>query len=126
MNIAIIGCGLIGEKRARVLGEHKLIITSDTNIDRARKVSQFGKDVIITTDWKEAAGHPDVELVIVATTNDWLTPVSLYAIEHDKYVIVEKPAARSLAELQPLLKASLSSECKVKVGFNHRISPCYK
>ena len=123
MNIAIIGCGLIGEKRARVLREHKLIITSDTNIDRARKVSQFGEEVIITTDWREAAGHPEVDIVIVSTTNNWLTAISLYALEHEKHVIVEKPAALTHKELEPLLKKSGESKCKIKVGFNHRYHP---
>ena len=35
MKVAIIGCGLIGEKRAKALGKtHQLVITADKNIER--------------------------------------------------------------------------------------------
>lgn len=123
MNIAIIGCGLIGQKRAKVLGEHKLIIASDFNTERANIVRQIGRGDLVTTDWKEAAGHKDVHIVIVATTNDCLTPISLYAINHGKHVLVEKPVARNLSELEAFVKKASSSSCKVKVGFNHRYHP---
>ncbi len=123
MKIAIVGCGLIGEKRARALGRHQLIITADNNIQRAQCVSGFGDNAVATTDWRTAVGHPEVELVIVATTNDWLTPVSLFAVEHGKHVLVEKPAARSPQEIGPLIEKARSLGRKVKVGFNLRFHP---
>ncbi|MCL4490361.1 MAG: Gfo/Idh/MocA family oxidoreductase [Nitrospirae bacterium] len=123
MNIAIVGCGLIGEKRAKALGKHRLIVAADTSIERAQYISSMGAQATATTDWKEAAGHPDVELVIVATTNNWLTPVSLFAIEQGKHVLVEKPAARSPEEIEPLVIKAHSSGKKVKVGFNLRFHP---
>lgn len=123
MRIAVIGCGLIGEKRARVLGSHELVAAADPNLLRAEHVGKFGKHVMVTTDWQQAASLPEVDLVIVATTNNWLTPVSLYALEQGKHVLVEKPAARSAEEIQALVKKAALSECKVKVGFNLRYHP---
>lgn len=123
MNIALIGCGQTGQKRALAKGSHRLVIAADTNIDRAMYISKANENVIATTDWMEAAGHPEVELVLVATTNDWLTPVSLFALEQGKHVLVEKPAARSPLELAPLLRMSQKSGKKIKVGFNLRFHP---
>ena len=123
MRIAVIGCGLIGEKRAKVLGSHELVAAADPNILRAEHVGKFGKDVMVTTDWQQAVSLPEVDLVIVATTNNWLTPVSLYALEQGKHVLVEKPAARSAEEIEGLVKKAALSECKVKVGFNLRYHP---
>ena len=38
MKVAIIGCGLIGEKRAGNLGKNELIALADVNIEKAKKV----------------------------------------------------------------------------------------
>ena len=95
MNVAIIGCGLIGEKRARAMPGHRLVATADTDLKRAQKVAQLGECSAFYDDWKSAAAHPQADIVIVATTNNWLTPVGRYALEHGKHVLVEKPGARS-------------------------------
>ncbi|MFN8568392.1 MAG: Gfo/Idh/MocA family oxidoreductase [Kouleothrix sp.] len=52
-----------------------------------------------------------------------MAPISLAAIEHGKHVLVEKPAARSAAELRPLIPAAQHAGVAVKVGFNHRFHP---
>lgn len=124
MNIAIIGCGLIGEKRAKALGNHQLIAMADTNLKRAEKVAGYGRtDCIVTTDWEEVVSLPEVDMVIIATTNDWLVPVSLRALDNGKHVLVEKPAGRNAAEIAPLLAAARKSERRVKIGFNLRYHP---
>jgi len=56
MNIAIIGCGLIGEKRARALGAmgggHKLVMVSDRERGRAEKVARINKEnAAIASSW---------------------------------------------------------------------------
>ena len=74
-------------------------------------------------DWTRLVARPDVDLVIVATTNDALVPVTLAAISAGKHVLVEKPAARSSAELQPVIAAATRAGVRVRVGFNHRYHP---
>lgn len=124
VNIAIIGCGLIGEKRARSLEGHKLIIVSDKNIERAKIVSKIkNQNAIITENWEEAAGHKEVDVVIVSTSNNFLTPIGLYALEHGKHVLIEKPGARNSKEISQFYNRSISINKKVKVGFNLRYHP---
>src|SRR5262249_10986665 len=57
------------------------------------------------------------------TTNDALAAVTLAAVQHGKHVLVEKPAARSTAELRPVIVAARRAGVVVKVGFNHRFHP---
>ena len=52
----------------------------------------------------------DVDVVIVATTNDALTPIAVAAVEAGKHVLVEKPAARTVAELDRLIAAARAHE----------------
>ena len=45
MRIAIIGCGIIGEKRAKALSGHQLVIVADKNIERARYIGSLSKEI---------------------------------------------------------------------------------
>lgn len=124
MRFAIVGCGLIGQKRARSLGRHELLACADAVPERARALAAQYPGCV-AGEVRDAVEHPDVEAVIVATTNDGLTPVALAAVEAGKHVLVEKPAARSASELRPLLDAAERLRVVVKVGFNHRFHPAF-
>lgn len=123
MRVAIVGCGLIGLKRAKALGVHELLFACDTDLKRAQDLCSAIGAGSVMSDWKKAAAHPDVDIVIVSTTNNWLTPIATYALEHGKHVLVEKPGARSKQEILPLLEKANNTDKKVKVGFNLRYHP---
>jgi predicted dehydrogenase len=126
VGVAIVGCGLIGHKRARALGEGRLVAVADINLDHARALAAQFPGCGVSDDWRSLLARGDVDLVIVATTNDALTPVSLAAIQRGKHVLVEKPAARSATELRPLVTAARDAGVIVKVGFNHRFHPAFQ
>ena len=126
MNVAIVGCGLIGLKRARALSaEHRLVTAADVNLRRAEGLALEHSDCSPTGDWQSAVDDPAVELVVVATTNDQLANIAGAAIERGKPVLIEKPAARNVAELAPLIEAASRNGVPVKVGFNHRFHPAF-
>jgi predicted dehydrogenase len=120
--VAIVGCGLIGRKRAAALAGARLVACADVNRDRAEALAR-SSGALATADWREAVDRPDVDLVVVATMNDALAAISRGAVEAGKHVIVEKPAARSVAELDPVIAAAASCGRLVRVGFNHRYHP---
>ncbi|HLG97420.1 MAG TPA: Gfo/Idh/MocA family oxidoreductase [Bryobacteraceae bacterium] len=127
MRIAIIGCGLIGQKRLRSLGsDHELVVAADTVLDRAYALAKQRPGALATTDWQQAVAKSDVDAVFISTTNDWLAPVTLAAIEHGKHVLVEKPGARNSQELEPVIAAAESRGVCVQVGFNHRFHPAFQ
>ena len=121
--VAILGCGLIGQKRSKVLGSAKLIVCADVDEKRAKVLAAGFPNCEATTDWASAACHKDVDIVIVATTNDALVETSLAAVHAGKHVLVEKPAARNVAELDLLIEAAQKNNVQVRVGFNHRYHP---
>jgi predicted dehydrogenase len=124
MNVAIVGCGLIGQKRFSAMGEHHLVAVADRDELKARKLAERSPHIqVILTDWQGVVKRKDVDIVIVATTNDVLAEVTLAAIDAGKHVLVEKPAARNAAELEPVVKAAKKKGVVVKVGFNHRFHP---
>ncbi|MBP2666850.1 MAG: gfo/Idh/MocA family oxidoreductase, partial [Firmicutes bacterium] len=128
MNAAIIGCGLIGKKRANALkaSGHKICAVSDLNFGRAQSLADsMGQDIRVTTDWNEIAACKDIDLVVISTTNDWLTPIGIKMVEAGKHVLIEKPAARNAAEIEKLQAAvrAKNGAVKVWVGFNLRFHP---
>jgi predicted dehydrogenase len=118
--VAIVGCGLIGHKRANALPPGLLRVVCDVNAARMHDLAARHPGVEEVADWRAAVERADVTIAIVATTHDALAPISAYAAAAGKHVLVEKPAARRGAELDAVEAAAARTGALVRVGFNHR------
>src|ERR1700738_1921995 len=121
MRLAIIGCGLIGSKRAEAIQGHEIVVVCDPMQARregmAEKVSSRA-----VADWRDAIAA-DIDAAIIATPHDRLADIALAALEAGRHVLVEKPGARRPQELAPVAEAARRLGLIVKVGFNHRFHP---
>ncbi|MCZ2207560.1 Gfo/Idh/MocA family oxidoreductase [Cylindrospermopsis raciborskii] len=119
LNIGIIGCGLIGQKRAKSLGEGgRLVACADIDLNRAQSLA--GNQSKAFDNYQDLLALPEVDAVVVSTLHDSLAAITLAAIHSGKHVLVEKPAARHTRELEPVIAAANQIGVKVRVGFNHR------
>jgi len=75
MRAAIIGCGQIGQKRARALAGCSLVVCCDRVGERAEALARTAHGAAALTDWRAAVTRPDVDVVLVATTHDMLAPI---------------------------------------------------
>jgi predicted dehydrogenase len=125
MNIGIIGCGLIGNKRSKALAGANLVATADLDLGRAETLASDFPGAEAFDDWQKLVTNDAVDIVVVATTNNVLAEITLAAIEAGKHVLVEKPAARNADELKPLIAAAMRAGVQVRVGFNHRYHPAF-
>jgi predicted dehydrogenase len=122
MNIGIIGCGLIGGKRAANTGAHRVVCVADPVTQRAAELAaRCGADV--AADHRDVLKRKDVDAVIVATTHDRLAAITLEALRAGKHVLVEKPGACRAEELQAVRGLAAKSGLVVRIGFNHRFHP---
>lgn len=121
--MAIIGCGLIGKKRATALGPAELVAAADPIEARAREVAQTQPAAQLFADWREMLAKTDANVIIVSASNDVLAQATQAAVESGRHVLVEKPAARNLGELLPVIEAARKAGVRVRVGFNHRYHP---
>jgi predicted dehydrogenase len=121
MRLAIVGCGLIGRKRAVAAAGHQIVIVCDRDEGRARQLADTTTARPVY-DWRDAI-KADIDAVIVATTHDQLAGIAIGAIEAGRHVLVEKPAGRTLAEVQAIAAAAAKHRRIVKTGFNHRFHP---
>jgi predicted dehydrogenase len=123
MNVGIIGCGLIGQKRAAALGPSaKLVAVADVIAERAADLAaRHGAHV--HADAAALLADASIQVAIIATPHNQLAELALRAVQSGKHVLLEKPGARRASELEALrLEAERRGVC-VHVGFNHRFHP---
>jgi len=120
LSVAIIGCGLIGQKRARALPGARLVACADIDAGKARALAQAVPGAVPYGDWRQLLSETACDAVIVATLHDSLAEISAAAAERGRHVLVEKPAARSSRELERVAAAQRAAGVCIRVGFNHR------
>jgi predicted dehydrogenase len=122
VSVGIVGCGLIGAKRADALAPQ------DTPL------ACFDLDPAATAEFARRRGGRacasveelfalQPEVVIVAAVHDQLAPLAELALAAGAHVLVEKPAGISVAQIDRLIECQRSAGRLVKVGFNHRFHP---
>jgi predicted dehydrogenase len=114
---------LIGQKRAAAISTlgHDLMLVTDSVAERAATLAtNYGAK--LASDW-EALASADVDAVVIATSNDWLSRIAVACLNRGKHVLVEKPAGRSFAEVKAIADAARRGGREVKVGYNHRFHP---
>lgn len=120
MKVGIVGCGLIGRKRAQALGDAQLAVACDIVADRAASLAKTVPGCAAVDCWENVMARADIDVVVIAATHDLLAPIAAAAAAQGKHVLIEKPGARSAAELDCVAEAARRSGALVRVGFNHR------
>ena len=120
LGVAIVGCGLIGIKRAETLDDMLLRVCVDVDPFKADALASHFSGCRPMTDWRDAVNDKQVGVVIASTPHNSLAEITAGAIAAGCHVLVEKPAARFMAELDPLIMMAKRQNVLVRVGFNHR------
>ena len=123
----VIGCGLIGAKRAKAAGkEIQIASCCDLDEGRAHALARTVPGADASTDWQATVRRADIDLVFVATAHDMLATIAAEAAAAGKHVLIEKPGARTKAELAPVREAAARTGALVRVGFNHRYHRAFR
>ncbi len=117
--VAIVGCGLIGQRRAHTLTGAKVVACADIDAKRAQSLADETGSAAFA-DWRTMLNRTPCDIVIIATLHNSLAEITLECVRHGRHVLVEKPAARRRLELEPVLAAAAQMGVQVRVGFNHR------
>ncbi|MDP1623935.1 MAG: Gfo/Idh/MocA family oxidoreductase [Bacteroidales bacterium] len=123
MKVGIIGCGLIGRKRASALDKDDILVAAcDTNKEVAEAfASTF--DCPVFTDPSALISKTDCEIIIVAVVNKFILGITEEALKLGKHVLAEKPLGRNASESKRMVDAALLNNRILKTGFNHRFHP---
>jgi predicted dehydrogenase len=125
MKFGLIGCGLIGFKRAQAgknLG-FELTAAADLDLAKAQQLCErFGGKPY---NDPQAVLDSQAQMVVVAVTHDHLASAALLAAQASKHILIEKPGARTAAELKAVALEAQKRNLIVKVGYNHRFHPSF-
>ena len=127
MRFAIIGCGLIGWKRAEAIARlgHRTVLAVDRAEGRAGALAgAFGARS--ATEFRAATDAVDIDAVVVATPHAELSAIASACLQDGKHVLVEKPCGRNFADVAAVAKAADSTGRIAKVGYNHRFHPAVR
>ncbi len=130
---AIIGTGAIAHAHAEALSalgdRAELVAVVDVDGDRARAFAErFAPRAEIFVDaaalLSEARGRAALlDLVQVCTPPQTHVPLAIAAVEAGVPVLVEKPTALSLAEMDRLVEASRRADVPAMTVYQHRFGP---
>jgi predicted dehydrogenase len=124
LNVGIIGCGIIGFKRASSLIDGNIVGCYDKKINLSKKFSRKFKCQNFQSI-KKICQSIEIDVIFVCTHHNSLDKITLAALENKKHVLVEKPVAISLKKLSNLMKKYSKLKCKplIHVGYNLRYHP---
>ncbi len=135
INIGHVGMGLQGyNAHGRYINQHQQdnntqqVAVCDLYGRRLKKAQELLKltDTQCYTSYKKLLDNKDIDAVVVATSDNWHTPVSIDALNAGKHVYVEKPLARSTDEIFALYDTVKKSGKKLQVGAQRCTNPKYR
>jgi predicted dehydrogenase len=128
LGIAVVGSGRIGSLRARLAAGHpavKFLAVSDLDAERASRLATSAGADFSSGDNEAVIAHPDVNAVIVSTSEpEHLAPV-MRALELGKPVLVEKPIALTLVDADRIIAKAEETGTSLKVGYAQRFKRRY-
>lgn len=127
--IGIIGCGQIVKirhapelfacKQAEVAGFY------DFFPERAKEYAdQYGG--VVYADYKDMIADPNVDGVVICTSNDSHAAISIEALEAGKYVLCEKPMATNQDEAMRMIEADEKSDAFFMAAHNQRFTLAHR
>ena len=119
MRVGVIGCGLIGSRRARVAGSQLTWVCDALPETGQSLADQLGTRALL--DWRQ--GLDQVDAIVVATPNGYAFEIVQAALERGLHVLMEKPMGINLEQATQLAALAADSRGVLKVGFNHRYHP---
>ncbi|WP_337286655.1 Gfo/Idh/MocA family oxidoreductase [Candidatus Methylomirabilis sp.] len=125
LNIAIIGCGRIGEREASAvvsIPDLRLVAVSDVGPAFREKALRMGEkyECDAVHEWRHLVTRDDVNIVIVSTPTTFHKDMSIEAMKHGKHVICEKPLAGTPEDAEEMLSVARAQGVKLMTNFNHR------
>ena len=125
INVGIIGAGRIGKVHVQSIctqvpdAKVKMLADPFLTDDTAAWAKDMGV-IQVTKDYKEVLADPEIDAVLICSSTDTHSPISVEAIKAGKHVFCEKPIDHDIDKIQEVIDALKDSKVKYQVGFNRR------
>ena len=125
VKVGIIGAGRIGrvhvESICTQVPDAKVKMLADPFM--SEETAEWAKNMgvaRVTKDYKEIIEDPEIDAVLICSSTDTHSSISVEAIKAGKHVFCEKPIDHDVAKIKEVIEALKESNVKYQVGFNRR------
>ncbi|MGN8067618.1 Gfo/Idh/MocA family protein [Mucilaginibacter sp. SG564] len=125
IRIATIGMGIMGfndTHAALTVPGVELVAACDLYKGRLQRTKEvYGSNIFTTDNYHDILNRKDIDAVIVATSDNWHSPISIEAMHKGKAVYSEKPMVHHISEGLNEIKAQQETKAVFQVG-SQRVS----
>jgi myo-inositol 2-dehydrogenase/D-chiro-inositol 1-dehydrogenase len=125
VTVGIIGAGRIGKVHTESISNYvrnahiKTVADPFMNDTTAAWLKSMGAESV-TKDYHDILNDPEIQAVLICSSTNTHSPISLEAIAAGKHVFCEKPIDHDLGKIKQVVEALKGSNIKYQVGFNRR------
>lgn len=125
VTLGIIGAGRIGKVHTESICNYvrnariKTVADPFMNDNTAAWLRSMGVENT-ATDYHDILNDPEIDAVLICSSTNTHSPISLEAIAAGKHVFCEKPIDHDLSKIKQVVEALKGSNIKYQVGFNRR------
>ncbi|MBR2264020.1 MAG: inositol 2-dehydrogenase [Firmicutes bacterium] len=125
ITVGIIGMGRIGKVHTASIATRvqnaRIKTAADPFMTEETAAWAKGMGVEHTTkDYKEIINDPEIDAVLICSSTDTHSQISLEAIAAGKHIFCEKPIDHDVQRIQEVVEALKGKNLKYMVGFNRR------
>ena len=125
VKVGIIGAGRIGRVHITSITTRvpNAVIKTVADPFLTEETADWAKSMGVektTKDYKEIIEDPEIDAVLICSSTDTHSPISIEAIKAGKHVFCEKPIDHDVDKIMVVIKALEGTGLKYQVGFNRR------
>lgn len=130
IRIAGIGMGIMGnvdiDTALKVPGT-ELVAACDLYSGRLERVKEkYGKDIFTTRDYREILNRKDIDAIVISTSDNWHSRISIDAMNAGKAVYCEKPMVHKISQGLEVISTRDKTKKTMQVGSQRVSSITYR
>lgn len=125
IRVATIGMGIMGnadtDSALRIPGVELAAVCDLYNGRLARAKEKYGNSIITTRDYRELINRNDIDAIIIATSDNWHSRITIDALNAGKAVYCEKPVVHKISQGLEVIETQKKTGKAMQVG-SQRVS----
>lgn len=130
IKVGVIGAGRIGKIHAQSVTYHipeaEVKTIADVYADKVKDWANSLGIQNVTNDYKDILNDPEIDAVLICSSTDTHSRITIEAAKAGKHIFCEKPIDYDLNRIHDALKAVEEAGVKFQVGFNRRFDHNFK
>lgn len=130
LKVGIIGAGRIGKIHAenivKKFGYIEVKAIADVYADKIKDFAQSLGIKNVYEDYKKIIDDPEIDAVIICSSTNTHSQISIEAANAGKHIFCEKPIDYDIERINAVLEAVKKAGIKYQVGFNRRFDHNFK